>query len=430
MEEDYIKIDEVLTFEPEETMKEVMVEIVNDNQWEPDEEFFLKLSLLHPDEERQNVQLGRVSIMEVTILNDDNPGCFTFEKRGLLVTESIGSAAIKVIRRNGADGQVSVKWRTIDKDAINGKDYFGGEGELVFKHSEVEKEIMIPIVNDMAPEKDEHFEIELFEPTGGAKVGKINRTAVTIISDDNFEGVLSRLMLMTNANLHSLEVHHETYSTQIMDALNVNGGDIENATVKDYVMHFMTFGWKVIFALVPPPSILGGWLCFFVSLGAIGLITAIIGDLASLFGCLVGLEDAITAITLVALGTSLPDTFASKTAAVQEKYADNAIGNITGSNAVNVFLGLGLPWFIASLVHYSRETQFKIPAGGLGFNVGIFSGLAVLCLCLLVLRRFLPFAGKAELGGPTIPKMITGVFFICLWLLYVLLSILKTYQLI
>ena len=62
----------------------------------------------------------------------------------------------------------------------------------------------------------------------------------------------------------------------------------------------------------------------------------------------------ILAITFVALGTSLPDTFASKAAAVGEKNADNAIGNITGSNSVNVFLGLGLPWLIASIYHSAK----------------------------------------------------------------------------
>lgn len=36
----------------------------------------------------------------------------------------------------------------------------------------------------MTPEKDEHFEIELFDPEGGAKLGQINRTAVTITNDD------------------------------------------------------------------------------------------------------------------------------------------------------------------------------------------------------------------------------------------------------
>ena len=51
-------------------------------------------------------------------------------------------------------------------------------------------------------------------------------------------------------------------------------------------------------------------------------------------GAAMGLKSTVTAITFVALGTSLPDTFASKTAAVQDAGADNAIGNVTGSNAV------------------------------------------------------------------------------------------------
>ena len=62
-------------------------------------------------------------------------------------------------------------------------------------------------------------------------------------------------------------------------------------------------------------------------------------------------RSSFSAITFVALGTSLPDTFASKSAAVSERCADNAIGNVTGSNSVNVFLGLGLPWLIASVYH-------------------------------------------------------------------------------
>jgi Ca2+/Na+ antiporter len=36
-----------------------------------------------------------------------------------------------------------------------------------------------------------------------------------------------------------------------------------------------------------------------------------------------GMPASVTAITFVALGTSLPDTFASKTAAVQERYASH-----------------------------------------------------------------------------------------------------------
>ncbi|XP_064104847.1 sodium/calcium exchanger Calx-like isoform X12 [Macrobrachium nipponense] len=425
-EQDYMPINEVITFEPEESEKFVEVEIINDNQWEPDEEFFLKISLLMSAEEREGVQLGRISIMEITILNDDEPGIVMFQKRGFLVKESIGNAVIPVVRKNGADGEITVKWRSIDKTAVSGKDYTGGEGVLTFKHTEIEQNIEIPIIDDMTPEKDEHFEIELFEPTGGAKIGQINRTAVTITNDDDFNNVLNNMMQMTNANIHAMQVHHETYVSQIKDALNVNGGDIENATAGDYVLHFLTFGWKIIFALVPPPSLLGGWLCFIISLVCIGLLTAIIGDLASIFGCLVNLDDAITAITFVALGTSLPDTFASRAAAVQEKYADNAIGNVTGSNSVNVFLGLGLPWFIASVYHYAKGTKFKVAAGTLGFSVGLFSGLCIITIALLMARRVFSVFGKTELGGPTGPKICSGIFMIMLWFIYVLVSAFQT----
>lgn len=54
---------------------------------------------------------------------------------------------------------------------------------------------------------------------------------------------------------------------------------------------------KVAFAFVPPPHIFGGWLCFFCSLCVIGVLTAIVGDAAAIFGCLVGLKDSVTAIT-------------------------------------------------------------------------------------------------------------------------------------
>jgi len=38
----------------------------------------------------------------------------------------------------------------------------------------------------------------------------------------------------------------------------------------------------------------------------IGILTAVTGDLASHFGCTVGLADSVVAISFVALGTSLP----------------------------------------------------------------------------------------------------------------------------
>ncbi len=56
---------------------------------------------------------------------------------------------------------------------------------------------------------------------------------------------------------------------------------------------------------------MGGWAAFMVSICIIGFLTAIIGDVASHFGCTVGLDDAVTALTFVALGTSIPGLYIS-----------------------------------------------------------------------------------------------------------------------
>ena len=183
----------------------------------------------------------------------------------------------------------------------------------------------------------------------------------------------------------------------------------------------------MLFALVPPPRLLGGWACFVVALALIGMVTAVVGEIAALFGCVIGLKQSVTAISFVALGTSLPDTFASKTAAESSEHADAAIGNVTGSNSVNVFLGLGLPWLIGSIYYLAKGEDFVVPAEGLSFSVILFLITSTLCLITLVIRRFVV---GGELGGKNpIIRWVTFVWFVCLWLIYLIMSSLKAYDL-
>jgi solute carrier family 8 (sodium/calcium exchanger) len=127
-------------------------------------------------------------------------------------------------------------------------------------------------------------------------------------------------------------------------------GEINDVSCFDAVLHFLSVGWKVLFAIAnPPPYVCGGYACLVSGITCIGFVTYVVAEVATLFGCIVNLRPGLTAITFVAIGTSLPDTFASMTAAKNSRYADEAVGNITGSNCVNVFLGLGLPWLIATI---------------------------------------------------------------------------------
>ena len=145
-------------------------------------------------------------------------------------------------------------------------------------------------------------------------------------------------------NVDRIELARGSWGEQLHDAVAYAPGGCISA-----LLFVLSLPFKLVFALVPPAQICGGWLTFVIALILIGLITAVIGDLANQMGCMMGIGPSITAITFVALGTSLPDTFASMSAARNERYADSSIGNITGSNSVNVFLGLGLPWSAAAI---------------------------------------------------------------------------------
>lgn len=214
-------------------------------------------------------------------------------------------------------------------------------------------------------------------------------------------------------------------------------------------------------------DIAGGYLCFVVPIFAIGVVTAIIGDVASHFGCTLGIKDSVTAIVFVALGTSIPgkksydlirnreipnsvwcaDTFASKVAAIQDKYADASVGNVTGSNAVNVFLGIGVAWTIAAIYHayHGREflvepgkwvtsqfisqiiklTLILVPLSSLAFSVTLFCSEAVVAILVLMLRRNRKVGGV--LGGPAGIKYLTTATLVGLWLIYLIMSSLEAY---
>ena len=73
----------------------------------------------------------------------------------------------------------------------------------------------------------------------------INHTIGLGVFFAEFDGFVSRITDLTNANLDALRLQRATWGAKFVEAMNVNGGDVEHASVFDYVMHFFTFGWKV-----------------------------------------------------------------------------------------------------------------------------------------------------------------------------------------
>ncbi|EYC30998.1 hypothetical protein Y032_0004g1895 [Ancylostoma ceylanicum] len=436
---DFVPVEGMLTFKPGEEEQEIEIAIVDNDIYEDDEQFMVRLSQVRAHSPSQftpiPVRLGAASTATVLIVDDDHAGAFGFTSEKFKVVESAGEFVAEVVRTRGARGEVSIPYKTIDGQAKAGDDYEHCEGTLRFSDEQIKAEIRIPIVNDDEYEKNEDFFIELGEPIWhrdmsetdegieGKPVLSLSRCKVVITEDKEFKSFVDRML--TNANT-SIMVGTSSWKQQFNEAITVEEDEDGNITTKEKIMHYISLPWKLLFALIPPTDYYNGWLCFVVAIVMIGLLTAVIGDLASHFGCTVGMKDTVTAISLVAMGTSVPDTFASKTAAIQDKWADSSIGNVTGSNAVNVFLGIGIAWAIAACVHAWNGTQFVVNAGSLAFSVTMFIIGSIICIAVLQFRRFnKKIAG--ELGGPVRTKYICSAIFFLVWLAYLTLSTLEAY---
>jgi cation:H+ antiporter len=98
------------------------------------------------------------------------------------------------------------------------------------------------------------------------------------------------------------------------------------------------------------------WMaCILIIIGLVGLIIGgnLIVENAITIAKVWGVSEAIIGVTIVALGTSLPELATSAIAATK-KNVDIAIGNIIGSNIFNIFFVLGISTTIQPLKTYSN----------------------------------------------------------------------------
>lgn len=72
--------------------------------------------------------------------------------------------------------------------------------------------------------------------------------------------------------------------------IDEDGLELEDVNGTEAAFHFLLIGWKLIFSVVPPVKWGGGIPAFFVSLTLTGIITAIVGEVAELLGCVLALD--------------------------------------------------------------------------------------------------------------------------------------------
>lgn len=129
-----------------------------------------------------------------------------------------------------------------------------------------------------------------------------------------------------------------------------------------------------------------------IAIGMIGLFIG--GQFAVVLGAVPiaeswGMSEALIGLTVIAIGTSLPELATSAVAAYKNN-VDIAVGNVVGSNIFNIFIVLG----IASVVR-------PVP-----FNTGMNTDLAIMLACTILLFIFM-FVGHPR---RTIQRFEGGIF--------------------
>ena len=454
---DYEETSGILEFDPGCTTKDITVDIIDDDEFEEDKEFKVVLTSLKDLIGGPEVRFSNKEAI-VNILDDDHCGVFHFGNTDMAVPDDIGVAKIKVVRSKGARGRVKVPFRVFNGTAKEGTDYSIAKDvrAVEFGNDEFEAEISVNIVDADRVGEIFTFFIELLSPVilskppenplGKPVIGDISKIKIGICEDNELADALDRLIKVGEiAELFSTTSWADQFKEALIppayasafpedeheEDVIFNRRERCNRCRRDwapfrlYLLYLLSLPWKLFAAFVPPAGILHGWLAFIVLLFYMALVSALIGDVASSFGCTVGVKDTVTAITLISFGMSLPDTFASRQGAIIENSADASIGGILGSNAVTVYVGIGVSWLVGAIYNVSNGDTLKLPNMDLGFLVAVFFALESVAIIVLLLRRLPPIRG--EIGGPKLLKILSSSFFAILWICFVTLLTLQAY---
>ncbi|XP_047139693.1 adhesion G-protein coupled receptor V1 isoform X1 [Hydra vulgaris] len=149
-----------LTFKKGEVEKIITLEILDDDI--PEEAQMFELVLYNPTDGAELSTDLNSSISYVFVAASDNPyGLFAFANVQWNVEENVGVINIPVLRSAGLIGGVHIGYQLISLSAIHGEDYSPKSGVLFFQPHDTAEVIQITIYDDVIPELDEMFMVNL-----------------------------------------------------------------------------------------------------------------------------------------------------------------------------------------------------------------------------------------------------------------------------
>jgi solute carrier family 8 (sodium/calcium exchanger) len=215
------------------------------------------------------------------------------------------------------------------------------------------------------------FKLTISNPLGGVMLGQRKECRVVVVPGNKLSGKTLAERVKEENGEEEFNLWH-AWRTRFKDAILPASPDDDDGMWIALFLHYISITFKVIAAFVPPAEYLSGYLSLPVALLLLGGLMFIVKNVSRMLGCVMGLSDLMTGLSIVAVGTSLPDTFGTLYATLHSDTADEGIGNVMGSNCVNIFLGLGIPYVISTSYYMAKKTSYVVSAGALSFSVMVY----------------------------------------------------------
>ena len=127
-----------------------------------------------------------------------------------------------------------------------------------------------------------------------------------------------------------------------------------------------------------------------------------------------GIPQLVIGLTIVAMGTSAPEAAVSISAAMKQN-AGITIGNVVGSNIMNIFVILGMTSVITAIGVQISTIKYEIPflilisvllpvMGSIGGTVNLLDGILMWMLFILYMLYLLRMAKKGQAALEDIPE--------------------------
>uniref|UniRef100_A0A452QT71 Calx-beta domain-containing protein n=1 Tax=Ursus americanus TaxID=9643 RepID=A0A452QT71_URSAM len=196
---DYIPASGFALFRANQSEATITISVLDDDEPERSESLFIELlnsTLIEkvqnrpiPNSPRLGPKVETIAHLIITA-NDDAFGTLQLSAPVVRVAENHVGPIINVTRAGGAFADVSVKFKAVPITAVAGEDYSIASSDVVLLEGETSKAVPIYIINDIYPELEESFLVQLLnETTGGAKLGALTEAIIIIEASDDPYGL-------------------------------------------------------------------------------------------------------------------------------------------------------------------------------------------------------------------------------------------------